>query len=229
MSKEKTTPTRTAPVRKIRKFLKAPLLTLATTVALVSLLFPAEAVTIFSDFGAGDDYGTSAFGFSTSFRDIAFSFTIPNNLTPFFIDSIEVPLQGSGSGDGISISIAENKPGGIEPWTTLESSSVYIFGSNAIRTANFSGTTRISSPGLYWIWLQLSSGSSAQWFANNIGTVGNRADSTNLGRSWTSYTSNEATFRINGTVVPEPSSFVLLGTCFIGLLQLRGRSAWALP
>ena len=53
---------------------------------------PAGAVTIYDNFGPGDSYGSSAYGFNTVFRDGAVSFEVGASDAPFILDSIELAL-----------------------------------------------------------------------------------------------------------------------------------------
>jgi hypothetical protein len=186
-----------------------------------------RAATIFSNLDSGDSFGTtgSVFGFNGS--QLAYSLTVDAADTPFYLDSIDVALRGDPGGTGITVNLATNTTGGLEPDTVLDSASVYLFGTPALKTASFSGTTLVSTPGTYWIWLSCTSGcgTNSTWFDNSIGALSDRTEKVSGTSPWTVSSSvTQGAFRVNGTYVPIPPAMWLFGSGLIGLIAIaRGK------
>jgi hypothetical protein len=102
-----------------------------------------------------------AYGFNTVARDGAVSFEVGASDAPFILDSIELALRGSGGGEGTLVNLALDDSG--QPGAIPDTASAYIFGTPAIHTASFSGTTLIDTPRTYWVWLRMDSGSQFNW------------------------------------------------------------------
>ena len=179
------------------------------------------AATVYNNLGIGDSYGStgSTFGFGGS--QLAYSFTAP---TSFFLDSIEVAVRGDANGTTIGVHLASNLSGGLEPDSLLESSSVYTFGSPALRAAAFSGSTPVIASGTYWVLLECQSGcgTNPTWFDNNTSVLSDQATRASSGGSWLVLNSaTQGALRINA--VPLPPAFWLFGSALLGLAGMGRR------
>jgi len=182
---------------------------------------PAGAFTIYDNFGPGDSFSSAAYSLGFDIRNAAVSFEVGASDIPFILDSIEVALQGSGGGEGIDVKLALDDAG--QPGAVLETASLYIFGTPSIRTASFSGATLIDTPGTYWVWLEMTSGSNFSWLHNDQGVLGSYVYSDDAGSSWDPWSppATEPAFRVNA--VPEPSTALLLAFGLMALAAGRRR------
>jgi len=199
---------------------------LAVTAIVFQQSVTTHAATVFSNLGSGDSFGSAGTSFGFNDSQLAYSFNVDASATPFFLDSIDVALSGGNSGTGVSVNLATNLAGGLEPDTILESSSVFVFGTSALKTAPFTGTTLVSTPGTYWVWLDCTSGcfSNATWYDNNIGALSDQATQTTPSSPWNVFsTMTQGAFRVNGTVVPLPPALWLFGSGLLGLVGLARR------
>jgi hypothetical protein len=181
----------------------------------------AHAAVVFSNLGSGDSFNISqsrSFGYEGS--QIAYSFSINDSASPFFLDSIDIALHGQSDGSGVAVNFATNMSGGLEPDTILESSSVFVFSTPTLKTASFSGTTLIDIPGTYWVWVSCTSGcSSVGWHNNSIAALSDLAEKSNLSNQWNVSSSQiQGAFRVNGTVVPIPPAIWLFASGLLGMI-----------
>lgn len=180
----------------------------------------AQTAVVFSNLGAGDSFGSTGTPFGFNGSQLAYSFTVDASTTPFYLESVDVALSASSGGTGITVNLATNLAGGLEPDTILDSSSVFLFGTPTLKTATFSGTTLVDTPGTYWIWLGCNSGCviNATWFDNILNAIGDQATRATPSSLWNvSSATTQGAFRVNGTVVPIPPALWLFSSGLLGL------------
>jgi len=142
----------------------------------------------------------------------------------YFLDQVDVAIRNVQDDDQVDVMITDDN-GGI-PGTILEQTSVIAPGTAGVVTATFAGTTQLSSGQQYWLWLSAYDDGYSAWNWNDQGDTALKAQSMDLssGGSWSPSIGNtRGAYRVEGTLVPEPGTFVLLGLGAVGLVLYRRR------
>jgi len=183
---------------------------------------------VYSNFGAGDSYDLSmAWTVTGPTHGALPEFDQAVALTPgadYFLDEVYVAMYNTGGTNQVDVMVTDDSSG--VPGSILEQTSVTAPGSASVVQASFAGTTQLSSGQQYWLWLSTPTDGWNGWYFNNQSDTTLRASATDMGSGggWTASTgSNRAAFRVEGTLVPEPGTFVLLGLGAVGLALYRRR------
>jgi len=196
----------------------------------LAVFLPAlsKADVIFSDFGSGHTYdccSAAGIGFGeNAIWAVPFSVSSANDL-----NQIDMAL-GWDSGSNSAIVTLNSDTGGlpgavIESWT-VSNLPAFATTNNVIQTLNPVSTVTLSG-GLYWIVVAAGASDTAvSWNINSLSIFG-PSFSSSFGGSFVPVGGIGLAFDVLGTpvsAVPEPSSFWLLGTMFVGLLVLWRRA-----
>ena len=207
--------------------------TILAVILWVSFAVPAGAEVIFSNLGLGDTYAVSSewmFGGSESFlnndTDLGSPFTPPSD---FVFISIEVALtwvEGTNAADIWLMSDVNGSPGElIESFYFTNLPPVGSTGS-ALATGVSTLHPLLLEGNQYWV---IASASGDAFMAFQFNTTADEGFSSREdGGPWTSRSTFDASaFRVNGTpavtAVPEPTSFLFLGTGSVALITKRLR------
>jgi len=206
---------------------------MAVMAAIALYAVPLRADTIHSNLGPGDSFDpTSGWNVTTLAsltgvdQDIAMPFTVIGTNHTF--TSAELAMLHLGGTPSLDILLSADA-GGV-PGAVIETLNVTVAGSPALVTATSVLNPTLVAGTTYWIATVAGGDHSSEWmFAgsqggnNPTGTVGFSYDG---GASWSTLTGEEAAFRVNGNVVPEPTTALLLGVGLVGMTGARrNRSA----
>jgi len=206
---------------------------MAVMAAIALYAVPLRADTIHSNLGPGDSFDpTSGWNVTTLAsltgvdQDIAMPFTVIGTNHTF--TSAELAMLHLGG--TLSLDILLSADAGGVPGAVIETLNVTVAGSPALVTATSVLNPTLVAGTTYWIATVAGGDHSSEWmFAgsqggnNPTGTVGFSYDG---GASWSTLTGEGAAFRVNGNVVPEPTTALLLGVGLVGMTGARrNRSA----
>jgi hypothetical protein len=207
---------------KVRRFIWS----MAVMVAIALYAVPLPADIIHSNLGPGDSFDTSG-GWNVSTldsanhvdQDIAMPFTVIGTNHTFTSAELAMKLWLGGTP---SLDILLTADAGGVPGAVIETMSVTVGNDPALVTATSVLNPTLVAGTTYWIATLAGGDHSSLWMLagspggnNPMGTVGFSYD---RGESWSTSIGEEAAFRVNGNVVPEPASLTLLGLGFLGLL-----------
>jgi hypothetical protein len=204
-------------------------LVFAVPAMLLGATKPAAADIVYTTFGSGMSYNTGEGVTISGTSAGAGYFAQANTFTPsanYSLDSVSLPLLGQGS---INVLLAADASG--HPGTTVENlGSVIPNFTVSIKTFDSASHSLLTSGTKYWLVVQptdSTSGIDGGWSLSTPVTPPGERRTSPTGAWVTSPFQGEA-FQINGTAVPEPSSFILLGLTSL-LLFSRRRKAILLP
>lgn len=195
--------------------------TICVAAVAVSVVQPAKADVIYSNFGTGNTYSTNA-------RSIGFSgsFSVGALFTPtqsYSVTQIALPLTSLGGPNAFSVSLwtVSNFAPATQVWANPSTVSAP---SGIVTITGFSGVTLLANTQYALLVSPGASGAQGGWYGNNIGisSVLNIISDQNL--SWFPAQGQQA-FSIQGTklsvAAPEPASMALLMTGAVPLLLRR--------
>lgn len=192
---------------------------------LLSLAQFANADIVYTTFGSGNSYDTTGGVVISGTNNGAGYFAQANQFAPtgtYTLDSVSVPIFGQ---DGISILIAADASG--KPGTTVENLGSITPGNTlSINTINSSSRPLLTAGLNYWLILEPTdpgSGIDGGWSFSTPSTPPGERKTSPTG-SWVTSPFGGEAFEIDGTAVPEPSSFFLLGLAAVGACGCRATS-----
>ena len=190
----------------------------ATAVLMVSAL-PASAVTVYSTFGPGDTYDSTAGVVVSGDSNIAASFTVPS-ANSYTLDSIRIGAGFYGTGgpsDDLIVRLTNN--GGS---TVYESLSVHVTNLNIYTVPSVSHPI-LTAGETYWV--ILSPENSSEWFDWQYNTQGIKGFYRTPPVTWVNDLNETPAFEVNGTLapVPIPSALLLMGSGLAGLVGIGRR------
>ena len=206
---------------------------MAVMAAIALYAVPLRADTIHSNLGPGDSFDpTSGWNVTTLAsltgvdQDIAMPFTVIGTNHTF--TSAELAMLHLGG--TLSLDILLSADAGGVPGAVIETLNVTVAGSPALVTATSVLNPTLVAGTTYWIATIAGGDHSSEWmFAGSPGgdhIFGTPGFSYDGGASWSTLTGEEAAFRVNGNVVPEPTTALLLGVGLVGMTGARrNRSA----
>jgi hypothetical protein len=180
---------------------------------------PAYAATIYSTFGPGDSYETTAgWTIGGGGQEIAASFSPGFDAT---LDSIRLAQFFVFGTNDFTVYLAAD--GGGEPGTAIESFFGVPFTEGGILTLPSALNPFLNAGSTYWL-VVTAPDLLASWGAWNYNDQGLSGFSYRAGGDWTASTVGETpAFEVNGTAaVPEPATLLLLGTG-LGAVAARRR------
>ena len=144
--------------------------------------------------------------------------------------SLDVPLTASQPGEDLTVALYAST-GGAAPVPTgnpLETTSVKVTSGGGfgpppvIETASFAGTTVLQKGIPYY--MVLSEGTTGGlWYLNDQNQLG-RGKTQDGGNTWSYLDTLESpAFRVNGTLVPEASTYLLFGLGTLGIIAWQRR------
>jgi hypothetical protein len=196
---------------------------LAAMVA-VSLFSIARGDIIFNNFGAGDTFGNSGLllqgptaGFIGDVNQAA-GFTI--GATDVLLTSVQLGINSGGPGPAtgpIDVLLAANA-GGL-PGATLASSLVNVnMTGKQVISAPYNGTLQLAANTTYWVVADAEGMFDGGWNFNTTGDMGLTAGQTE-GNPWNLHAEDQRfAFRVQGRLVPEPASIVLVACGVIAVV-----------
>jgi len=184
----------------------------------------AGADVIYSNFGTGDSYNLS-FAWAVrgpsaplGERQPAMAFTPGGD---YFLDDVDVALGQYSGNSQVDVMVAADNSG--VPGSIVDQTTVTAPASSAVITASFSGTTQLDQGEQYWVWLASQTDGDNGWNWNDQGDTALSAVWTPAAGWVASSGTTRSAFRVEGTLVPEPGTFVLLGLGAVGLALYRRR------
>ena len=190
----------------------------ATAVLMVSAL-PASAVTVYSTFGPGDTYDSTAGVVVSGDSNIAASFTVPS-ANSYTLDSIRIGAGFYGTGgpsDDLIVRLTNN--GGS---TVYESLSVHVTNLNIYTVPSVSHPT-LTAGATYWVVLSPENSSEMfSWMRNDQNIYEWYYKSSG---AWIASGGTTPAFEVNGSLapVPIPSTLLLVGSGLAGLVGIGRR------
>jgi hypothetical protein len=184
---------------------------------------------IFSNLGIPNAYspgtlaGWTVAGSSVGFAESAMAFTSSGN---FMLTQIDVALSYNNSGTNSAVLTLNSASGGLPGAVLMRWSLTNLptYGTCCtLETVTPDSAVFLSAGEQYWLVATAGTNSSFDvWDANSIGQIGPVSQTFTPGVFSGSHFSSEGAFDVQGTSVPEPSTFVLFG----GLLLLFGGCMW---
>ena len=189
--------------------------------------YPSQADIVFSNLGAGDSFSNSGrllqgetFG-TIGNVDQASTFTV--GALSYYLTSLELGLQVNSAGP-LDVILAADTGG--SPGAALESISLNL-NANGLAFASASGSTMLNANTTYWVIADARGSYDGGWEFNNTGdlglTAGRSAPVNSFAYGAWNLRPNDDRYalRVEGRIVPEPGSSVLLLLGF-GLAGLLG-------
>ena len=184
---------------------------------------PAGATVIYSNLGPGDAFNTTqgvqAGSFAGPSVDQATSWESTDS---YFLDTIEVALRSFSGSPTVQVILATNLSGGAGPIQILDVDQVTAPTSAGLVTASFGGVTQLAANQPYWVIVRAlgGTGSAVGWLFNSTDVSREGASSSDGGATWSVSVGTQPALRVSGTLVPEPTTALLLG---VGLAALAVR------
>jgi hypothetical protein len=182
-----------------------------------------NATTLFNSFGLGDSYNINiglTVGYNPFYDDAItgnqFSF---GGTVPYTFDMVELAIcrvLGANELDVHLMSDVGNQPGAIIEAFHFSGAMDPLGQYNPLLIANSNLYPTLYPNTNYWFVASVPLGSSAAWNLSSPSVTGTFAQKYGTG-PWNVNQGTMSAFRVTGTVVPEPSTFVLLGAGFLGL------------
>jgi hypothetical protein len=214
-------------------------LRLYSILAIILSVTAAEGATIFSNFGGGNSYNTSAGNFSGNGQDLTTTdYAEADTFTPTVtsgFSSISIALSCySASACPNQFTVDLDADNGGVPGTTIESftvagTSLGVLGINNAPTVLNSVLHPVLTNGTaYWITVLAPFSDSVVWNWNSTSDPSNEAISTDNGSTWTAPFSTPGAYSVSSQTVvttPEPSTLWLVALTTLGLLCVRRQRA----